>query len=66
MNHFIVIENEQGLRVAAVEDGKTAEQVALELGGVLIDSGPYRTFDQAYDAMMQVPDSDKDRAPLRD
>lgn len=66
MSDYIVIENDQGLRVAEVENGKTSEQVAVENRGVIIDSGPYHTFDQAYDAMMQVPPADKDRAPLRE
>lgn len=52
---FIIIENDQGLVVIQVPVGKRAEHLAVENGGVIVDPGPYKTFDDAYDAMQLIP-----------
>lgn len=66
MSCYIVIENDQGLRVADVPSGKSAADVATILQGVIVDFGPYKSYEDAYDAMMQIPDDEKERAKLRD
>lgn len=56
MSDFIIIENDDGLLVVGVEAGQSAEAAALAQGGEVIDAGPYHSYDDAYDAMLQVPD----------
>ncbi len=66
MKEFIIVESDSGLTVAEVPPGKSAEDVAAGLGAVLVDSGPYRTFEDAEDAMLSMPDDEEERATLRD
>jgi len=66
MAHYIVVETEAGLEVAEVAEGKTADDAAAVSGGVIVDSGPYKTYDQAKDAMEQMPDDEKEQAKYRD
>lgn len=56
MSEYIVIENDDGLLVVGVAKNQTKEQVALANVGVIVDEGPYDTYDEAYDAMLQIPD----------
>ena len=60
MNHFIVIENDNGLQVATVGKEQSNEDVAVENQGWIVDAGPYRTFDDAYDAMQLIPGIKRD------
>ena len=55
MNYF-VIENDDGLLVVGANATQSAEQVALANHGVVVDEGPYKTYDDAYDAMLLVPE----------
>jgi hypothetical protein len=66
MNSYIVIETESGLTVAEVPADKTAEQVATASAGVIVDPGPYKSFDDAHDAMQMLPSDEKERARLRE
>ena len=61
MTRFAVIETESGIAVAAVPIGATAEDVAAQQGGVVIDPGPFENYEDAYDAMMAIPDEEEDR-----
>lgn len=56
MGYFIVIENDEGLLVIGVDEGQTAEAAALARGGEVVDAGPYRRYDDAYDAMLLIPE----------
>lgn len=56
MREFIIIENDEGLLVVGVEEGQSAEAAALTHGGEVVDAGPYRNYDDAYDAMQLIPD----------
>lgn len=56
ISEYVVIENDDGLLVVGVAEDQTKEQVALANGGVIVDEGPYHAFDEAYDAMLLIPD----------
>ena len=56
MSEYIVVENDDGLLVVGVAENQTKEQAALANGGVIIDEGPYDTYDEAYDAMQLIPE----------
>ena len=66
MHYYIVIEIDSGVAVAEVPVGGNPEDTAAAEGGVLVDPGPYKTFEEAQEAMMGVPDDEEERAPLRE
>ena len=66
MSYYIVIETEEGLDVAEVAEGKTAEDAAAAAQGVIIDPGPHKSFEDAREAMLQIPEDEEERARLRD
>lgn len=55
-----------GLQVAGVESNETPADTAVRKAGVIIDAGPYHTHEDAYDAMLLVPDDEKERVRSRD
>ena len=55
MAFYIIIETDEGLAVAGVPENSTPEAVAKDAGGVLIDEGPYDTFEKAHDVLMTLP-----------
>ena len=61
MVSFAIIEVDDGLTVATIQPGQTPEQVASNEHGVLVDPGPYATYEEAYDAMCELEGDDKDR-----
>jgi len=60
MSWYVIVETDDGLSVASVADGGTAEETAVRLGGVLVDPGPYSNYEEAYDAMLEMPDADSE------
>jgi hypothetical protein len=58
---FAIVENEDGLTVAEMAPGATPEETATRHGGMLIDAGPFHSFDEAYDAAVAIQlDEDDD------
>jgi len=51
---FAIIELPDGLTIAEVRPGQQPEDVALSQGGVLIDPGPFTTYEQALDALEEL------------
>ena len=51
MISFAVIEVEDGFTVVEVLEGQSAEDAALGEGGVLVDPGPYTSYEEACDAL---------------
>ncbi len=54
MQYYIVVEADDGLMVAEVDAGRSAEAEAARVGGVLVDPTAYATFEDAYDAMLII------------
>lgn len=63
MPTFAIIEIDDGLTVVEVAEQETAEDAALMRGGIVIDPGPYTSYQDAYDAMMLLPDADDEEQP---
>ncbi len=64
MLSYEIIEMDEGLAVAEIPAGATAEEVALARGGIMIDPGPYTSFDEAYDALLALQaEEDMDERP---
>lgn len=60
MPFYLIIENEQGLEVVEQDEKSTPEETASEHGGILIDAGPYKSYDDAYDALLALQQEDED------
>lgn len=54
MQCFVVIETDNGLTVAPIDEHTSPEVEAERSGGVLIDPTPYATFEDAYDALLLI------------
>jgi hypothetical protein len=60
MAQFAIIEVEDGLTVAEVKPGEKPEDAATREGGLLIDPGPYATYEEATDAMIELQAEEDD------
>jgi hypothetical protein len=58
MVSFAIIEVEDGLAVAEVDPPLTAEETATRQGGVVVDAGPYQSYDEAYDAILALQEEE--------
>lgn len=58
---FAIIETVDGLTVAMLERGMTAEETAARHNGVLIDPGPYKTYEDAFDAIADLMEVEDER-----
>ncbi len=52
MPRYAIIETDAGLTIVEVQPGVSLEDTALRHGGVVVDPGPYESYDEACDAMM--------------
>lgn len=60
MNRYQIIENDEGLAVAELEPGVLPEVSAERRGGVVVDPGPYDSYEDAYDAMLTLEDEEEE------
>ena len=61
MISYAIIEVADGLTIAAVDQGQSPEEVAVTQSGVLIDPGPFSTYDEAYDALIELEREQEER-----
>lgn len=62
MLQFAIIEVDDGLTVAEFPLGRRPDEVAARRGGTVVDPGPYKTYEDAYDAMLALSaEEDDDR-----
>jgi hypothetical protein len=54
MVNFIIIELDDGLTAVEQPVGRTAEDVAAEEGGTLVDEGPFDSLEAAEDAIVTI------------
>lgn len=66
MQTYAIVETDAGLAIAEIPENKTVEDVAAEMGGAVVDPGPHKSFEQAQDAMLMLPQDENERARLRD
>ncbi|GEM_PF-1340924 len=59
---FVIIETEDGLTIEPQPAHMTAEDVAAQHGALLADAGPYDTFEDANDALLNLEQDDFDEA----
>jgi hypothetical protein len=60
MIDFAIIELEDGLTVAELQPGQSPEDAAASQGGILIDPGPFPTYEDACDALTALQDDDEE------
>jgi hypothetical protein len=60
MVQFAIIELDDGLKVIELQPGQAPEDAAAGEGGVLVDPGPYRTFEEADDALRELQEEEED------
>jgi hypothetical protein len=60
MSDFAIIEVDDGLTIVELSPGQSPEGVAASQGGVLIDPGPYSSYDEAQDALIALDLDDDD------
>jgi hypothetical protein len=64
MATFAIIEVNDGLTVAELDPPSTVEEAAARQGGVVVDPGPYKSYDEAYDAILALQEEDEGEETL--
>lgn len=60
MDHYAIVEIDDGLTVVPLPSGGDAEEAARQHGGLLVDPGPYASYDEAYEALLALPADDEE------
>jgi hypothetical protein len=60
MVSFAIIQLDDGLTIATIQPGQEPEEVATEQHGVLVDPGPYATYEDACDALCEWEGEDEE------
>ena len=56
---YSIIETEDGLAVVDRPASESAEECAVRHGGIVVDPGPYKTSEDAYDALLALQMDDE-------
>jgi hypothetical protein len=54
MLQYELIETNEGLTVIEIPTGVTPEEAALEQDGLVVDPGPFISYEDAYEALMAI------------
>jgi len=57
---YAIVELDDGLTVTTVQPGQSPEDAAAASCGVLVDSGPYATYEDACDALAELETANDD------
>ncbi len=58
---YELIETDEGLSVVEIPEGATAEDAARQQEGIVVDPGPFTSYEDAYEALMALKlDEDED------
>jgi len=60
MPRYAIIETDAGMTIVEIQPGVSLEDTALKYGGVVVDPGPYQSYDEACDAMMGLKFEEED------
>jgi hypothetical protein len=61
MVSFAIIEVADGLTIVELHHGEPAEEAAAREKGVLVDPGPFPTYEDACDALTDLEAEEEDR-----
>lgn len=62
MISLVIIEVDDGLTIVEISPGESAAEAALAAGGVLVDAGPFHSYEEANDALDQLEPENQERA----
>jgi hypothetical protein len=51
---FAIIEIDDGLSIVELQPGQPPEEVAAKQHGILVDAGPFATYEDACDALTEL------------
>jgi hypothetical protein len=54
MLRYELVETNDGLAVVEIPAGSTAEEAARQQGGLIVDPGPFTSYEDAYEALMAL------------
>lgn len=54
MTSYCIVELDDGLTIVEQADAADPEDTALRAGGTLVDPGPYRNPEEAYEALVAL------------
>lgn len=54
MAAYCIVETDAGMVVVEIPEGVSAEDAAEREAGVLIEAGPFWSYDDAYDALLNL------------
>jgi len=54
MLRYELIETDEGLTVIEIPTNATAEEAARQQGGLIVDPGPFTSYEDAYEALMAL------------
>ena len=60
MASFAVIEVDDGLTIVEVLPGESAVDAAVKGGGILVDPGPYQSYEEASSALDRLEEGEDD------
>jgi len=60
MSLYEIVETDAGFTVVEVRPGAPPEEAAARHAGVVVDPGPYRTYEDAYDALLALQAEEED------
>ncbi len=60
MVSFAIVELDDGLTVVPVQADQTPEDAATANAGILVDEGPYATYEDACEALYALDAADED------
>ncbi|MFZ5833490.1 MAG: hypothetical protein ACOY3P_25675 [Planctomycetota bacterium] len=55
---YAIIETPSGMTVTPLEEGKSVEEVAARFSGLVVDAGPFSSYQDAYDALLALQDEE--------
>jgi len=54
MLRYELIETDEGMTVIEITPGMTPEDAARQYDGLVVDPGPYTSYEDAYEALMAL------------
>jgi hypothetical protein len=66
MIHFAIIEVADGLTIVELQPGQDPQDAAVAQSGVLVDPGPYASYEEANDALIDLQSEDDDLSAADD
>lgn len=61
MNYFAIIEVDNGMTIVEYQPEDDLIAIAESHGGTVVDPGPFRNYDEAYDELLNLePDDDRE------